>query len=144
MRYFQGIYTSYDYCAVIAEDRTISREKYSEAKLDANFVMASGDVYLTAVPTESAVNGTIVNTDSLAVTPLKSGSTGFYVVRHRDYTSQESTNYRLTVPTSQGNVDIPQLSSMLTLNGHDSKIHVTDYDVGGTNMLYSSAEIFTW
>ena len=79
--------------------------------------MASGDVYLTAVLTESAVNGTIVNTDSLAVTPLKSGSTGFYVVGPNDYTSQESTNYRLTVPTSQGNVDIPQLSSILTLNG---------------------------
>jgi beta-galactosidase len=32
----------------------------------------------------------------------------------------------------------------LTLNGRDSKIHVTDYDVDGVNLLYSSAEIFTW
>ena len=30
------------------------------------------------------------------------------------------------------------------MNGRDSKIHVTDYDVGGTNLLYSTAEIFTW
>lgn len=106
--------------------------------------MASGDVYLTAVPTESAVNGTFVSDNSLAVTPLKSNSTMFYVVRHGDYTIQESTPYPLTVTTSQGIIGIPQLSSTLTLNGRDSKIHVTDYDVGGTNMLYSSAEIFTW
>jgi beta-galactosidase len=106
--------------------------------------MASGDVYLTAVPTESAVNGTFVSDNSLAVTPLKSNSTMFYVVRHGDYTSQESTPYRLTVTTSQGIISIPQLSSTLMLNGRDSKIHVTDYDVGGTNMLYASAEIFTW
>jgi len=32
----------------------------------------------------------------------------------------------------------------LTLNGRDSKVHVTDYDVGGTNLLYSTAEVFTW
>ena len=106
--------------------------------------MASGDVYFTAVPTESAVNGTFVSDNFLAVTPLKSNSTMFYVVRHGDYTSQESTPYRLTVTTSQGIIGIPQLSSTLTLNGRDSKIHVTDYDVGGTKMLYSSAEIFTW
>lgn len=30
------------------------------------------------------------------------------------------------------------------LNGRDSKIHVTDYDVGGINLIYSSAEVFTW
>ncbi|EAU36019.1 predicted protein [Aspergillus terreus NIH2624] len=26
----------------------------------------------------------------------------------------------------------------------DSGIHATDYDVGGINLLYSTAEIFTW
>lgn len=31
----------------------------------------------------------------------------------------------------------------LTLNRRDSKFHVTDYDVGGINLIYS-AEIFTW
>jgi beta-galactosidase len=30
------------------------------------------------------------------------------------------------------------------LNGRDSKIHVTDYDIAGINMIYSSAEVFTW
>lgn len=54
-----------------------------------------------------------------------------------------STAYTFTVPTSQGNVTIPQLGGSLTLNGRDSKIHVTDYDVGGLNLVYSSADIYT-
>lgn len=70
--------------------------------------------------------------------------TNFYVIRHAAYNSRVSTNYRLIVPTSQGYVSIPQLSSTLTLNGRDSKIHVTDYDLGGLNLLYSTAELFTW
>ena len=42
-------------------------------------------------------------------------------------------------------MSIPQLSSDLTLNGRDSKIHVTDYELGGSiNLLYSTADIFTW
>ena len=32
----------------------------------------------------------------------------------------------------------------MTLSGRDSKWHVTDYDLGGTTLLYSTAEIFTW
>jgi hypothetical protein len=43
-----------------------------------------------------------------------------------------------------GNLTIPQLGGTLALNGRDSKVHVTDYDVGGANMVYSTAEIFTW
>lgn len=30
------------------------------------------------------------------------------------------------------------------MNGRDSKIHVADYNVSGTNIVYSTAEIFTW
>lgn len=137
-----GGYTSYDYGAAIAEDRTVSREKYSEAKLEANFLMAS-PAYLTATPMNGS-NGSFVNTDLIATTPVIGDKTGFYIVRHAYYNSTESTDYRLTVPTSKGNISIPQLSSTLTLNGRDSKVHVTDYDVGGLNLLYSSAEIFTW
>ncbi|KAL9609398.1 MAG: hypothetical protein Q9167_005822 [Letrouitia subvulpina] len=124
-----GGYTSYDYGAVIAEDRTIAREKYSEAKLEANFLKASS-AYLTAV-SGSYSNGTFVNTRSIATTQLMGAVTNFYVVRHAAYNSRVSTDYRLTVPTSQGNISIPRLSPTLTLNGRDSKIHVTDYDLGG-------------
>lgn len=55
-----------------------------------------------------------------------------------------STLYKLKVQTSAGNLTLPQLGGHLSINGRDSKIHVTDYDVGGINLLYSTAEIFTW
>ncbi|KAI9675968.1 MAG: hypothetical protein M1822_008354 [Bathelium mastoideum] len=141
-----GGYTSYDYGAVISEDRTVTREKYSEAKLEANFLQAS-PAYLTAVPqNNSNANGSYTNNPDIAITALLGNGTktNFFVVRHAAYNSLDSTNYTLTVPTSQGNITIPQTGGSLTLNGRDSKIHVTDYDVGGINLLYSSAEIFTW
>lgn len=65
------------------------------------------------------------------------------MTRHSDYTSLDSTPYKFTVSTSLGNVTIPQLGGTLTLNGRDSKIHVTDYDVGGYNLVYSSADVYT-
>ncbi|KAI4124293.1 MAG: hypothetical protein LQ338_004868 [Usnochroma carphineum] len=137
-----GGYTSYDYGAAIAEDRTVPREKYSEAKLAVNFLKVSPE-YLTAVP-GNASNGSFASIPSIATTQLKGNVTNFYVVRHAAYNSLNSTEYTLSVPTSAGNITIPQLSSVLALHGRDSKIHVTDYDVGGLNLLYTSAEIFTW
>lgn len=65
------------------------------------------------------------------------------MTRHSDYTSLDSTPYKLTFQTSIGNITIPQLCGTLTLNGRDSKIQVTDYDVGGYNLIYSSADIYT-
>ena len=76
--YPQG-YTSYDYGSVIAEDRTITREKYSEAKLLANFIMAS-PAYLTA-ESQNGTNGTFMDTDTLTTTQLLGNVTNFYVVR---------------------------------------------------------------
>jgi hypothetical protein len=137
-----GGYTSYDYGAAIAEDRTVIREKYSEVKLQANFLRAS-PAYLTATA-DQPVNGSYVSTNLIATTRVAGKLTGFYIVRHAAYNTLASTNYTLTVQTSQGTMTIPRLSGSLTLNGRDSKIHVTDYDVGGVNLLYSTAEIFTW
>lgn len=68
----------------------------------------------------------------------------FYVTRHAGFSSLENTQYTSTVSTSQGNVTIHQLGGNLSPNGRDSKFHVTDYDLGGINLVYSSAEIFTW
>lgn len=136
--------TSYDYGAAIVEDRTLVREKYSELKLQANFLKASS-AYLTAT-SQLGVNGSFTTTDEIAVTQLLGNGTktNFYVIRHANWTSTDNTNYKLVVPTSEGNFTIPQLGGTLSLNGRDSKIHVTDYDVGGINLVYSSAEVFTW
>lgn len=135
-------YTSYDYGASIREDRYIDREKYSQMKLEGQFMRVSPS-YLTTTP------GTLSTTDysdnpSIAVTPLQSKTPGgFFVVRHADYQTRDSATYKLKLPTSNGTLTIPQ-SGKLTLSGRDSKIHVTDYPVGDHHMLYCTAEILTW
>jgi hypothetical protein len=139
-----GGYTSYDYAAPISEDRQVNREKYSELKLQANFLKVS-PAYLTAVR-GNASNTTWTNTRDLTVTPASTNKTLFYFVRHSKYNSLASTSYKLNIQTSAfGNVTVPQMNgTSLTLNGRDSKIHVSDYDIGGATLVYSTAEVFTW
>ncbi|CEL09587.1 hypothetical protein ASPCAL12722 [Aspergillus calidoustus] len=138
-----GGYTSYDYGSPITETRGIAREKYSELKLLGNFIKTSPS-YLLAVPGK-LTNTTYTTTEALTVTPLIGDETAsFFVLRHSDHRSRESTSYKLHLPTSAGQLTVPQLGSSLTLNGRDSKVHIVDYDVAGTNILYSTAEVFTW
>ncbi|KAI1324310.1 glycoside hydrolase family 35 protein [Xylariaceae sp. FL0255] len=137
-------YTSYDYGAAIKEDRTVAREKYSELKLQATF-MTSNPGYLTTTPGNSSTTEYSDSSD-ITVTPLLGNSTNatsFFIVRHTDYTSTDSTSYTVTLPTSQGKLTIPHINGTLTLIGRDSKMMATDYDVDGVNLLYSTADIFT-
>ncbi|KAF7187452.1 putative beta-galactosidase A [Pseudocercospora fuligena] len=139
-----GGYTSYDYGAVITEERLVSREKYSQAKLLASFLQAS-PAYLTAIAqNNSNANGSYTGNDALATTALLGNVTNFFVIRHGAYNTLDTTEYKITLPTSKGNITIPQLGGSLSLHGRDSKMYVTDYDVGGSNLLYSTAEVFTW
>ncbi|KAF9230278.1 glycoside hydrolase family 35 protein, partial [Melanogaster broomeanus] len=141
-----GVYTSYDYGAAIAEDRTL-REKYYELKLQANFLRVS-PAYLTTRPTNLYNNqGTYMGNIALLTTQVLDAvgnMTGFYVVRQNDSSSNAMELYTLTLPTSAGNLTIPQLGGQLTLDGKDSKIHVVDYMAGSTQLLYSTGEIMTW
>lgn len=114
-------------------------------KLIGNFAKVSPS-YIVTTP-GNASNGTYTNTADLTVTPLlgnSSTASSYFVVRHANYASRDSVDYKLKVPTSAGNLTIPQLGGSLTLSGRDSKVHVVDYDVAGTNILYSTAEVFTW
>ncbi|KAI5779605.1 glycoside hydrolase superfamily [Geopyxis carbonaria] len=144
-----GVYTSYDYGSAIREDRGIDREKYSELKLQAQFLKVS-PAYLTSKPQNlipSTITGAFTNSQDLAVTHLVDevgNKTAFYVTRHAKYNSKDKTAYKWTVSTSKGKVTVPQLQGALTLDGRDSKIHVTDYAVGKKTIVYSSGEILTW
>lgn len=80
----------------------------------------------------------------LDVIPSLSTTSTFYIVRHSDFTPLTTTMYQLAISTSTGNVTVPQLGGSSMLEGRDSKIHVADYDVGGINLIYSTAEIYTW
>ncbi|KAH7414044.1 beta-galactosidase precursor [Phaeosphaeria sp. MPI-PUGE-AT-0046c] len=139
-----GGYTSYDYASPIREDRRVDREKYSEQKVQANFFKVS-PAYLTATRGNASTT-TWTTTSDLTVTPAFEGSTGFYFLRHAKYNTLDSTSYKLKISTTAfGNITVPQMNgTSLTLNGRDSKIHVSNYDVGGATLVYSTAEIFTW
>ena len=133
---------------MISEDRQVNREKYSQAKLLANFVQASS-AYLTSTPGNLS-NSSYTTTTALSVTPLFGNAsfeteplTNFYVVRHANYSSLANTPYKLTVTSSGGNLSIPQLGGELSLQGRDANIHTTDYKVGDINIMYCSADIFT-
>ncbi|KAM0213259.1 hypothetical protein ACHAQI_004302 [Fusarium lateritium] len=137
-------YTSYDIGSAITEDRQVNREKYSELKLQANFLQVS-PAYLTSKPQDSVFGG-ITNTTKLVTTSLISSEQegGFYIIRHSDWTSREAVSYKLYVNVSDHELIIPQLGGSLTLSARDSKTHVIDYDIGHIRLAYSTAEIFTW
>lgn len=139
-----GGYTSYDYGAVISEGREVNKEKYSQAKLLANFLQAS-PAYLTAVyQNNTNANGSYTDNAAIATTALFGNVTKFFVVRQGAYQSRETVEYKITLPTSKGDITIPQLGGSLSLHGRDSKVFPVDYDVGGATLLYSTSEIFTW
>jgi hypothetical protein len=98
---------------------------------------------LTASPA-SLSTSLYANTADISVTPVIGTTSSFYVIRHSVFNSTSHTSYTLKVKTSKGSLTLPQLGGSLSLNGRDSKVQVTDYDVGGTNLLYSTAEVFTW
>ncbi|KPI35301.1 Beta-galactosidase [Cyphellophora attinorum] len=140
-------YSSYDYGAVIREDRAVTRTKYSEAKLLANFIKVTPGFATAEVMLYT--NTSYVSTPDLTVTALigNDSNFGLYIVRHSQYQSNDTTSYTLTLPASSGNVTIPQLSSIsdhLILDGRDSKVHVVGYPVGQMLLEYSTAEVFTW
>ncbi|KAK3987412.1 glycoside hydrolase superfamily [Cladorrhinum sp. PSN332] len=136
-------YTSYDYAAAIAEDRTITREKYSELKLEVNFLKVSPG-YLFASPDLNFSVGIYSSNADLAVTRVSGPNGAFYVVRHKDYSSRSVLSHDIILPTSQGTFLLPQSEKLLTLNGRDSKFYVTDYPIGFHTLIYCTAEIFTW
>ncbi|KAH9208651.1 glycoside hydrolase superfamily [Leptodontidium sp. 2 PMI_412] len=141
--YAEG-YTSYDYAAAITENRELNREKYSEIKLQGNFLKVS-PAYLTA-SRGNRTTSEYTDNPAITVTPLlgNGSETNFYVVRHTDYQELTAVSYSMKLPSSRGNLVVPQLRGALTLSGRDSKWVVTDYDIGDSTILYSTAEIFTW
>lgn len=105
--------------------------------------MQVSPAYLTTQPDNGSF-GIYTDTHDLVVTRLSGSPTSFYIIRHSDLTSFNSTPYKFNVPTSLGNLSIPQLGGSLSLNGRDSKFHVVDYDMGSINLIYSTFEILSW
>jgi hypothetical protein len=137
-------YSSYDYGSTIAEDRTLTREKYSELKIEANFLRVTPAYSNSSV--HNLTTDLYTNNAAVAVTPLigNGTSTNLHVLRHSNYSETSSLTYKFIANTTKGYFTVPQLGGDLTLSGRDSKWHVTDYQFGSHNLIYSTSEIFTW
>jgi hypothetical protein len=134
--------TSYDYSSPISENRQIS-SKYYETKNLALFTRVAVD--LTA--TDRIGNSTGYTTNlAVEASELRNPETNaaFYVTIHSYSPSGTVEPFSLHVSTSIGNLTIPQYGSSIILNGHQSKIIVTDFAIGDHTLSYSTAEVLTY
>ncbi|OQD68408.1 hypothetical protein PENDEC_c036G00600 [Penicillium decumbens] len=134
--------SSYDYSALISEDRSIG-SKFYETKLLALFTRCARDLTMT----ELVGNGTQY-TDNSAVRAyeLRNPETnaGFYATFHTNTSLSTNEKFHLKVNTSAGELTIPRHGGKIRLNGHQSKIVVTDFVFGSHTLLYSTAEVLTY
>ncbi|KAL3473021.1 beta-galactosidase, domain 2-domain-containing protein [Aspergillus californicus] len=138
------ITSSYGYGAAIAENRTIG-SKYYEIKSLALFTRVAKDL----TKTDLAGNSTSYS-DNEAITTIElrnpDTNAGFYAMRHTDPTSNDEQLLRLSIRTSAGILTVPMVtgSDKISLNGHISKILVTDFRFGRDNLIYSTTEVLTY
>ncbi|KAK4700277.1 hypothetical protein P7C70_g5971, partial [Phenoliferia sp. Uapishka_3] len=132
---FPGVYTSYDYGASIAESRELT-DKYAELKRQSLFLRSVQDFYNTEVVENISTN---TSSDSSYIVELKNPSTGagFIVVRQLNSTAIANVTIPLSIETSGGQVNVST-----TLQGRESKVVVTDLQVGNSTFLkYTTASI---
>ncbi len=134
--------SSYDYSAPISEDRSIG-DKYYETKLLALFTRCAKDLTVTNL----IGNGTQY-TDNVNVRAyeLRNPETnaGFYATFHTNTSVSTNEAFHLKVNTSAGALTVPTHGGLVRLNGHQSKILVTDFTFGKETLLYSTAEVLTY
>lgn len=134
--------TSYDYSAPISEDRSIW-SKFYETKNLALFTRAAEDLTVT----NRIGNSTSYTTNPATyATELRNPDTnaGFYVTRHANSSSDTYETFKLYVNTSVGALTVPQKGGVIALNGHQSKIVVTDFTFGSEKLIYSTAEVLSY
>ncbi|KAJ6585751.1 glycoside hydrolase family 35 protein [Mycena capillaripes] len=137
------VYTSYDYGAPISESRALTA-KYDELKLQGLFVRSSPDFTKTDwVGDSRRVLATATSHPDVFVTLLRNpdSQAAFYIVRQNDSTSTATVDFKLTVDTLQGTLQLPLIAPAITLGGRESKTIVTDYKFGASVLTYSTAAI---
>ncbi|CAO2651105.1 Nn.00g094020.m01.CDS01 [Neocucurbitaria sp. VM-36] len=134
--------TSYDYSSPISENRKIG-SKYYETKNLAMFTRVAEDLTVT---------DRIGNSSSYTTNPAVEASelrnpltkAAFYVTIHSYSPSGTKEAFKLHVSTSVGNLTIPQHAGSILLDGHQSKILVTDFAIGHHTLTYSTGEVLTY
>lgn len=134
--------TSYDYSSPISENRRID-SKFYETKNLALFTRVAEDLTVT-----NRLGNSTSYTNNAAVTAseLRNPDTNgaFYVAIHDDSSSSTKESFKLHISTSAGNLTVPQHAGSIVLNGHQSKILVTDFAIGEEVLTYSTAEVLTY
>jgi hypothetical protein len=134
--------TSYDYSSPISESRKID-SKYYETKNLAMFTRIAEDLTVT-----NRIGNNTGYTTNLAIeaselrNPVTNGA--FYVTRHTYSPSGTVESFKLHISTSVGNLTIPQHGGSIVINGHQSKILVTDFAIGNLTLTYSTTEVLTY
>ncbi|OAG06980.1 uncharacterized protein CC84DRAFT_1143190 [Paraphaeosphaeria sporulosa] len=134
--------TSYDYSSPISENRKID-SKYYETKSLALFTRVAKDLTVT----NRVANSTAYSDNAaIATSELRNPNTNaaFYVTIHSTSSSGTREAFKLNVNTSIGELTIPQHAGSIVLNGHQSKIIVTDFSIGKQKLTYSTAEVLTY
>lgn len=135
--------TSYDYSSPIQESRGLW-SKFHETKLLSLFTRAAEDLTVTDL---IGVGTNYTTNAAIQASELRNPDTNaaFYVTRHVTSSSGTSETFKLSVSTSAGNFTIPQgNNASIALNGHQSKILVTDFKFGKKSLIYSTAEVLTY
>lgn len=134
--------TSYDYSSPVSENREIG-SKYYETKLLTLFTRVARDL----AKTSRLGNGTSYSSNAaITAAELRNPDTGaaFYVTMHDYSPSGTLETFSLHVRTSSGAITVPQYGGSIAIDGHQSKIIVTDFKFGSKNLLYSTAEVLTY
>ncbi|KAF2092623.1 hypothetical protein NA57DRAFT_69687 [Rhizodiscina lignyota] len=133
------VFTSYDYDAPLRETREI-RDKFRQMKLVGLFTRVSTGLRKTYM--ESNGSGNAVDTTAVYTFVLRNPDThaGFYFADHTNSETRDTTTFAITLVTSAGNVTVPKIE----LQGRQSRIIVSDFAIGSSTLLYSSAEILTY
>lgn len=69
---------------------------------------------------------------------------GFYATFHTNTSVSTNDAFHVKVNTSAGVFTVPKHGGVVRLNGHQSKILVTDFTFGSKTLLYSTAEVLTY
>lgn len=135
------VYTSYDYGAPIAEDRSLT-PKYEQSKLLGMMLAASPQLARTEPLRTGRPSAAGVQ---LSGRVARDG-TRMYVLSHRDTGSRADDRTHIAIDLGRGDSypSVPQQrGTAIALAGRDSKLLVANYRCGSQRLQYSTSELMT-
>jgi hypothetical protein len=127
------VFTSYDYGAAIAEDRSL-RDKAAELKLIGGMMAAVPDLagMVPAAPIKPSSAAIRLYHNRNPQTDAR-----FLLVAHQDGDLTRDTHFTFAADLPDGHYQFPQMR----LNGYDAKWLVAGVTLGGQRLVYTTSEI---